>query len=63
MVSGDEKDGRVLTASALEYFCQSLPEVRTGIRIVEDIAYAEDSIYGVAARDVEDSPNNVHAGA
>jgi hypothetical protein len=63
MVSWNEKDGRVLNASALEYFGQSLPEIRTGIGIVEDIAHAEDGIYSVAARDVEDSPNSVHAGA
>ena len=63
MVSWNEKDRRVLNASALEYFCQSFPEIRTWIRIVEDIACAEDGIYGVAARYVEDSPNNVHAGA
>jgi hypothetical protein len=63
VVSGNEKDGRVLTASALEHFGQALPENRAGIRIVEDIAYAEDGIYGVAARDLEDSSNNVDAGA
>jgi hypothetical protein len=63
MIAGNEKNRRVLVAASLERFRQALPEIRAGIRIVKDIANAEDCIYGVPARDVEDSPNYIHTGA
>jgi hypothetical protein len=63
VIAGDEKDWRVLIAAPLERFRQALPEVLARIRVVEEIASAEDRIYGVPARNVEDSPNHIHAGA
>jgi hypothetical protein len=63
VIARNEKHRRVLVASPLERFCQALPEIRAGIRIVEDITNAEDRIYSIPARDVEDSPNYIHAGA
>jgi hypothetical protein len=51
----------VLIAAPLERFREAFPEIGTGIRIVEDIANAEDSIYRIPACDVEDPPNDIHA--
>jgi hypothetical protein len=63
MIAGNEKDGRVRAGVRLERPCQPLPEIWAGIRIVEDITNAEDRIYGVAPRDVQDSANYIHARA
>ena len=63
MIAGDQKDGRVRACVRLERPCQPLPKIWTGIRIVEDITNAEDRIYGVAPRDVQDSANYIHARA
>jgi cytidylate kinase len=63
VITWNQKDRRVLFAAPLKRFCQALPEIRARIRIVEDVANAEDRIYCIPARDVEDSPNYIHAGA
>jgi hypothetical protein len=63
VIARNEKDRRVLVAAPLERFCQALPEIRAGIRIVEEITNAEDCIYSIPARNVEDSPNHIHTGA
>jgi cytidylate kinase len=63
VIARNEKDGRVVFAAPLKCFCQALPEIRAGIRIVENVANAEDCIYSIPARDVEDSPNYIHTGA
>jgi hypothetical protein len=63
VIARNEKDRRVLFTASLKRFCQALPEIRAGIRIVEDVANAEDCIYSIPACDVEDSPNYIHAGA
>jgi hypothetical protein len=63
MIAGNEKDGRVRAGARLKRPCQPLPEIWAGIRIIEDITNAEDRVYGVAPRDVEDSANYIHAGA
>jgi hypothetical protein len=63
MIAGNEKDGRVRAGVRLERPCQPFPEIWAGIRIVEDITNAEDCIYSIPARNVEDSPNHIHTGA
>jgi hypothetical protein len=63
MIAGNEEYRRVLVAAPLERFSQPLPEILAGIRIVEDIANAEDCIYCVPAPDIEDSANYIHTGA
>jgi hypothetical protein len=63
VIAGNQKDSWVLIATPLECFREAFPEIGTGIRIVEDIANAEDSIYRISACDVEDPPNDIHAGA
>jgi hypothetical protein len=63
VIARNEKDRRVPIAATLERFCQALPEIRARIRVIEDITNAEDCIYSIPARDVEDSPNYIHAGA
>jgi hypothetical protein len=63
MIARNKKDGRVLAATSLENPSKPLPEIRVGVRIVEDIPSAEDCIDNVPACNVEDSPNHIHAGA
>jgi hypothetical protein len=63
VIAWNEKNGRMLIAAPLKRFCQALPKIGTGIRIVEDVTHAEDSIYGVSSRYIEDSPHYIHAGA
>jgi hypothetical protein len=63
VITRNEKDRRVLLAAPLKRFCKALPEIRAGIRIVENVANAEDCIYSIPACDVEDSPNYIHSGA
>jgi hypothetical protein len=63
VIAWNQNDRWVLIAAPLERFREAFPEIGAGIRIVEDIANAEDSIYRIPACDVEDSPNYIHAGA
>jgi hypothetical protein len=50
-------------AAPLERSRQAFPEIRTGIRIVEDIPNTEDRVYRIPTRNVEYCANYIHAGA
>ena len=60
VIAGYEEYRCMRGSVLLKRSCKAFPKIRLGLRIIEEVTGAQQSMHSVASRDVEDIRDHVH---